>query len=468
LDFTGRTFEQEFGNGWLEGVHPNDKDRCMETYSSAFDKRETFSMEYRLRRHDGEYRWLIDEGDPNYLPDGSFVGYIGSCLDITTRKEAEERTRLLQVLTAALSSALTAQEVAQVFVEKGFSLLDAQRGTIGLLKDDQTLDIVGQYNMPNGLIESYLNIDFDATPLGQAILTQAPIWIENFETYQQLFPQVAAQVSNPAQNQALVCLPMVVHNHTIGGISIRFRHQQQWDEERRAFMLSLAGQCAQAMERAQLHHQAQLTAALEERQRLARELHDAVSQTLFSATIMAESLPNTWQRNPQRGTEFLQQLVTLNRAAMSEMRTLLLELRPEALLKTNMPTLLQQLIDASKGRRMIETHLDVTGADNNLPEAVHVALYRIVQESINNILKHSEASEFSVDMHIEPARAHLRIRDNGKGFHLHANHDGLGLDNIRERANAIHAALDIQSQPDHGTEISITWTGENDSNTAQN
>jgi PAS domain S-box-containing protein len=463
LDFTGRAVDQELGKGWLDNVHPDDKDRCWETYSGAFDKRESFSMEYRLRRNDGEFRWVIENGDPHHLADGSFIGYIGSCLDITTRKEAEERTQLLQMLTEALSSALTAEEVARVFIEKGFSLLGADRGTVALLRADQSLDIVGQYNMPSALLEMYMNAELDSTPLGRAIRTQSPVWIENFETYQQLFPHLAEQVSSPSQNQAIVCLPMVVHNHTLGGISIRFRYQQQWYVERREFMLSLAGQCAQAMERAQLHHQSQLTAALEERQRLARELHDAVSQTLFSATIIAESLPNTWLRNQTRGAEQLHQLITLNRAAMSEMRTLLLELRPEALLKTRMSTLLQHLVDAAKGRRAIETQLQVEGEDGILPQPVHVALYRIAQESINNVLKHSEATEVSIWLQMEPERAQLRIRDNGKGFALEPVSDGLGLDNIRERASAIQATLDIQSQPNIGTEVSVTWAGEGDS-----
>ena len=94
LDFTGRTVEQELGNGWAEGIHRDDFDRCLDTYSTAFEAREPFEMEYRLRRHDGEYRWIVDTGSPRSGPDGSFNGYIGSCIDITERKRAEERFRL--------------------------------------------------------------------------------------------------------------------------------------------------------------------------------------------------------------------------------------------------------------------------------------------------------------------------------------------------------------------------------------
>jgi PAS domain S-box-containing protein len=87
LDFTGRTLEQEFGNGWVEGVHPDDMERCVQTYFSAFDARRKFTMEYRLRRADGQYRWIIDSGVPRFANDGTFLGYIGCCFDITDRKE---------------------------------------------------------------------------------------------------------------------------------------------------------------------------------------------------------------------------------------------------------------------------------------------------------------------------------------------------------------------------------------------
>ncbi len=90
LDFTGRTLEEEYGNGWAEGVHPEDFDRCLATYVASFDARQAFTMEYRLRRFDGEYRWLIDNGIPHYNAQGVFLGYLGSCIDISDRKHAEQ------------------------------------------------------------------------------------------------------------------------------------------------------------------------------------------------------------------------------------------------------------------------------------------------------------------------------------------------------------------------------------------
>ncbi len=109
LNFTGRTLEQEQGFGWAEGVHPDDYDRCVQVYNEAFDKREKFSIVYRLRRHDGEYRWIIDDGVPRYDHKGDFVGYLGYCLDITERIEAEQEVLRLNAYLERRVSERTAE-----------------------------------------------------------------------------------------------------------------------------------------------------------------------------------------------------------------------------------------------------------------------------------------------------------------------------------------------------------------------
>ena len=121
LDFTGRALEQELGDGWAEGVHPDDRERCLATYADAFDARREFTMEYRLRRHDGEYRWVSDKGVPRLAPDGTFLGYIGCVDDISERKLAEAETvqfrerlaHLVRVHTVGEMSAALAHEITQ-------------------------------------------------------------------------------------------------------------------------------------------------------------------------------------------------------------------------------------------------------------------------------------------------------------------------------------------------------------------
>jgi PAS domain S-box-containing protein len=112
LDFTGRSIDQELGNGWAEGVDSEDLQRCLDTYTQAFGRREEFRMEYRLRRHDGEYRWVSDIGVPRFNPDGSFAGYIGSCIDVTEQRRAEEQLRQAQEDLARVTRVVVMGELA--------------------------------------------------------------------------------------------------------------------------------------------------------------------------------------------------------------------------------------------------------------------------------------------------------------------------------------------------------------------
>jgi signal transduction histidine kinase len=192
-----------------------------------------------------------------------------------------------------------------------------------------------------------------------------------------------------------------------------------------------------------------------------------VTQTLFSAGLIAEALPAMWDSDPAEGRLLLQELRQLSRGALAEMRTLLLELRPAALLEASPGDLLRQLGEAVTGRTGLPVTVTVEGSCV-LPPDVHVALYRIAQEALNNVVKHAQASQVTVRLHcISPADggeagyAELQVRDDGRGFDpCRVPPDRLGLGIMRERAQAIGATLEIESQPGQGTRIAVAWKGE--------
>jgi signal transduction histidine kinase/ligand-binding sensor domain-containing protein len=205
-----------------------------------------------------------------------------------------------------------------------------------------------------------------------------------------------------------------------------------------------------------LREKATQDAVAAERSRLARDLHDAVTQTLFSATLIAEVLPELWEKNRTEGDRRLAELRQLTRGALAEMRTLLVELRPNALVEIPLPTLLRQLTDALIGRARIGIQLNCSG-EIKLPAEVQVGLYRIAQESLNNIVKHARATQAVVTLYMSDS-VRLSIADNGVGFDpAMVLPDHIGLRIMRERAEAIGGQFKVTSQPDEGTQISVIW-----------
>jgi PAS domain S-box-containing protein len=197
--------------------------------------------------------------------------------------------------------------------------------------------------------------------------------------------------------------------------------------------------------------------AASERNRLARDLHDAVSQTLFSASIIAEVLPRLWEKDPDAGRKRLEEVRELTRGALAEMRTLLFELRPAALADTDLGDLLRQLAESVTGRARVSVSIQIEGQCSLLAET-KIGLYRIAQEALNNIAKHSAASSATVILRCQPGKAELCIRDNGKGFDLsNVPTESLGLGIMRERAKAIGASLDLKSKINEGTEVTAVW-----------
>ena len=205
-----------------------------------------------------------------------------------------------------------------------------------------------------------------------------------------------------------------------------------------------------------LHREETKQAAAEERQALARDLHDAVTQSIYSASLIAEALPALWERDPDEGRQNLERLRRLTRAALAEMRTLLFELRPAALETAPLDSLLERLGDALAGQMQIEVSVEVDDVD--LPADVKITFYRVTQEAFSNIAKHARATAMTARVLAVDGGATLTVSDDGRGFDPAAVPSGhMGLHIMRERLERVAGTLEVDSAPGEGTTISAAW-----------
>jgi PAS domain S-box-containing protein len=453
---------QAMGGNLLPTIlHPDEMARVGEYNRQWIDvpEGETIDREYRLRNANGEWCWYLSrEAIFSRTENGEVKEVIGTAQDITRRKRAEERTHLLQELTAELSRSLTVEQISDAILNVGIKAMGGIRGSLYQLseKGDSLELLLCKGTTPEEAKNHHqLSLSLPL-PVVDTMRTQQITWLENVEMIREQYPKMAEFLTRN-NTQAVICIPMTNSSGVLGVLHLALGISRKINSEDQDLLTALAQHCAQALERVRLQQQAERSAAFEERQRLARELHDAVSQTLFSATTIAEALPIIWERNTERGSVQLEQLVRLNRAALAEMRTLLLELRPEAIVRTSLPGLLQQLMEAAKGRKQINIALNEEGEILPLPPDVHVALYRIAQESLNNSLKHSQATHIQISFQRHPDGAILLMQDNGSGFDTRAISSGLGLNTMRERADAIGASYRISSRAGYGTEVEVVW-----------
>ncbi len=252
-------------------------------------------------------------------------------------------------------------------------------------------------------------------------------------------------------------VPLRHGNRIIGILNIWRQGVETISESDIIMFRSLGDQIAVAIENAMLYRYQQEQVVIDERNRIARDLHDAVNQTLFSAMMIAENLPSIYDANREAGRRLLTDLYQLNRSALTEMRSLLVELRPEAMQHVGLDLLLAQLVDSLERRTGIQVEMDLQKT-GELPAEVKQSFYRIAQESINNVARHAEASRLSVALRWGKGESlEMLIHDDGKGFQPYQITSGLGINIMRERANMINAKFDIQCAPGQGTRVYLIW-----------
>lgn len=371
-------------------------------------------------------------------------------------QEIEQRKDELSALYRADGELIQHLEMAQVFqtlVEIATDILGADKGLL-LFWDDQAgrLDVRAAKGFSSKTLEKMRRFEDDGV-VGSIVAGGGAVIIP--DTMED--PRVAGCLIDVEEIRALMHVPIRMGGRTYGVLSVAYTEPGKVGTEEERLFSSLAGRAALAIEQAQLQVKAKQAAVLEERGRLARDLHDAVTQTLFSASMVAEVLPTLWEKDPEIGRSRLEKLRELTRGALAEMRTLLIELRPTAIAEAEIGDLLKQLAESTTGRAQIPVELEIQGKCE-LAVDDKVALYRIAQEALNNVAKHSRAKRARLELVCGGPEVVLCVLDDGIGVDLATvAPDHMGLKIMRERADSIGAQLEIANPDEGGTRVRVHW-----------
>jgi PAS domain S-box-containing protein len=485
----GYTAEEVLGQHVSILSPPSHRDEIAEILERLKQGEHVAHLETERIRKDGSRILVSLHISPIEDGAGRVIGASTIARDITQRKQAE---RALQAAKEAAEAARREEAKRRQEVERRRQIAESLGEVIRVLNSNRTLQevldyiavrasqlldtrAVGIYSMESetgalsiqatrGLLITYVagvEIPIGQGALREAMITRRPVVVPDLAVgsdHARWHAERETDISPWVQlYRALLAVPIIVQGEIYGGMLLYYAQPRTLSEEEVDLAVAFGDQVALALENARLRDQAEQAATAAERDRLARELHDAVTQTLFSASLIAEALPRVWGQNPEEGRRGLQELRRLTRGAAAEMRTMLVELRPAALTEKPLSELVRHLVEAVTSRTQVPIDLALVGKCV-LPPDVQIALYRIAQEALNNVAKHSGASQTSVKVHCDPAQAELRIRDNGCGFDpADIPPDRFGVKIMRERVEAIGARLQIDSQPGRGTEVVVRW-----------
>jgi PAS domain S-box-containing protein len=556
LDFTGRTMEQELGNGWADGVHRDDLDRCLEVYVNSFDARREFTMEYRLRRDDGEYGWVLDTGVPRFAPDGTFLGYIGSAIDITELKRTEEALRKSdETARAFLESAaegivivnrdgrivVANAKIEELFgyhrddllgqfvevllperirpahikhraayfagprvrpmgvgidlagrrkdgtefpVEISLSYVETEDGTLAMAfitditERKQTEDTLRESEEKYRVVaetasDAIITIDEEsrivyANPNAEKVFGYAveellgqPLTILMPESLRARHLAALKKFCDTGQRSIAWKGKEFMGLHRSGRelpIEISFGAMRQQDDR-----YIFTGIVRDITERKRAEEALRdLTGRLigaqeEERRRIARELHDDLTQRLAVLAIEVGSLEKQMGSSrspvPERLRTMRDQIVKLS----ADVHGIARQLHPSILDDLGLVKAIESECSNFSHREGIRVGFETKDVPAALPRDIALCVYRVTQESLRNIAKHARCKDAHVSLVGTDGEILLSIEDAGVGFDVAEllGRAGLGLASMEERVRLIRGRLSIRSGPGKGTIIEV-------------
>ena len=396
----------------------------------------------------------------------------------------ERQIKIAQSLQETLAVINSNQELDQVLyfiVNQAHHILGADASAIytsvernGKLRIEASKGLSLEY-----IEEAVIPLGIAAT--GLASLSKEPVAIEEVVKFADYSNIKLDEVTKPlvaklAENfQSLLSIPLIFSNGNVyGTLNLYYQQSRKFTEEDISLAKAYANQTILAIENTRMRVTEKRSATLAERNRLARELHDTVSQTLFSMSLITGVLPELWNKDQDLGMKALDELSQLSKGALTEMRSLLFELKPNTLLSGELETLIQQLVDSFVATTRITVDYEYQTINCYIPADVKFIFYRVVQEALRNIVKHGKASNVKISLvslvnkkipikrilecETSDAQFSVMIEDDGIGFfpgNLTGEHYGLRI--MHDRALEIGALFNIESEPGRGTRVSLVW-----------
>jgi len=440
---------------------------------------QVFRSVFTNRRKNGELYYEEKTITPIHNEQGQITSYVATGKDISERvaayqtleRRVEERTREVNQLyaqadqrsreLAALYSAdeqlhqhLRLEQVLQAFLNVTIDLLHADKTSVQLWDENQNRLVVKAWRglLPES-IELLASCRTGEGIAGKVFETGEPVALEHVSDA----PPPMDHIAKREDIHSILSIPINISDRTVGVFMLYYCQPRTFYDNDKRFFQAFAQRAGLAIANARLYEQAEQTAILTERQRMARELHDSVTQSLYSLTLIAEAGRRMATAGDLTQTaHYLGRLGETARQALKEMRLMVYEMRPLELQHTGLVKALQQRLDAVEKRSGTETQLEMEGAIH-LPIPLEEDLYRIAQEALNNAIKHSAATKITVRLHAENETLELEVEDNGTGLNIEtvSNQGGMGLENMRERAHHLGGKLTLISKPGVGTNVKV-------------